>query len=181
MARRKRALLAIEQDKGRRGVGYKIFFADGVFCSTVTQRPIAKRSFYHDMLFTRQTPTPVLRNETQMVIRITVPWYEPFDVETKYFGTYKVQLASVAVEDTSVIQIAGYPVATKHTPKNVTRQICGLSGAFETQEQAIYGWENGFVVMTLDEGGETGAVAAGLVKAMLKKKQAEVLQVEPEA
>jgi hypothetical protein len=129
------------------------------------------------MLFTRHTP--VLRNETQMIIRINVPWYEPFDVETKYFGTFKVQLTSVSVEETTLIQIAAYPLKTKHTPKNVTRQVCGLSGAFETQEQAIYGWENGFIVVALEEGGETGAVAADLLKTMLKKRQAEVLQAEP--
>jgi hypothetical protein len=128
------------------------------------------------MLFTRQRP--VLRNESQMIIRIKVPWYEPFDVETKYFGTFRIQLTSVAVEDTTVIQIAGYPLATKRTPKNVTRTICGLSGAFETQEQAIQAWENGFVVMALDEGGEVGAVADALVNTMLKKRQAEALQLQ---
>lgn len=129
------------------------------------------------MLFSRQTP--VLRNDAQTIIKIKVPWYEPFDVETKYFGSFKIQLTSVAVDETTVIQIAGYPVKTKNTPKDVARQLCGLSGAFETQVQAIEGWENGFVVMAL-ENEETRPVADALVKAMLKKRQAELVQVEPE-
>jgi hypothetical protein len=132
---------------------------------------------YYRMLFSRQTP--VLRDETQMIIRIRVPWYEPFAVETKYFGTFTVQLASISVDESTVIQIAGYPLKTKHTPKNAVRQICGLSGAFETQVQAIKGWENGFVVVAADQ--ETAAVADALVKSMLKKRQAEALQLQPAA
>jgi hypothetical protein len=129
------------------------------------------------MFFRRRTP--VLRPEAQTVIRLKVPWYEPFDVETKYFGTFKIQLSSISVEGTTVIQIAGHPVKTKHTPKNVERKICGLSGAFETQEQAIQGWENGFVVLT--EGAEHTAIAEALVKNMLNRRQAELLQVSGEA
>ena len=129
------------------------------------------------MLFSRQTP--VLRNDAQTIIRIKVPWYEPFDVETKSFGSFRIQLTSVAVDETSVIQIAGYPVKSKHTPKDVARQLCGLSGAFETQVQAIEGWEKGFVVMAL-ENEETRPVADALVNAMLKKRQAELVQVERE-
>lgn len=118
--------------------------------------------------------TPVLSNETQLIIRIKVPWYEPFEVETKYYGTYRVQLASVSVDDATVIQIAGFPVKTKHTPKAAVREVCGLSGAFETQEQAIQGWERGFVVMALDRE-DTAAVADAIVKNMLKRRQAEIL------
>ena len=113
-----------------------------------------------------------------MVIRIKVPWYEPFDAETKYFGTFRIQLMSISVEGSTVIQIAGFPVKTKRTPKNAVRNICGLSGAFETQEQAIQGWENGFVVLA--SGGEAGMVADALVKNMLKNRQAEVVQVQRE-
>src|SRR4051812_155945 len=90
--------------------------------------PSGCNHFISRMFFRRKSP--VLHKEAQTVIRITVPWYEPFDVETKYFGTFKIQLASISVEGTSVLQIAGHPVKTKHTPKNVVRQICGLSGAF---------------------------------------------------
>ena len=123
--------------------------------------------------------TPVLTAETQMIIRIKIPWYEPFDVETKYFGTFRIQLTSISVEESTVIQIAGYPVKTKRTPKNAVRHVCGLSGAFETQEQAIHGWENGFVVLTAN--GEAGVIVDALVKNMLKKRQAEVLQIQPES
>lgn len=129
------------------------------------------------MLFSRSTP--VVKNEAPMVLRIKVPWYEPFDVETKYFGTFRVQLTSVQVDGTTVIQIAGCPVKTKHTPKNAVRQICGLSGAFETQEQAIHGWEKGFVLLTLDK--EQAAIAHAIGKQMLKRRQAEILQMQPEA
>jgi hypothetical protein len=121
--------------------------------------------------------TPVLSHETQMIIRIKVPWYEPFEVETKYFGTFRIQLASISVDDATIIQIAGFPVKTKHTPKNAVREVCGLSGAFETQEQAIQGWERGFVVMASDHG-EMGAVADAIVKNMLKRRQAELLKIE---
>jgi hypothetical protein len=130
------------------------------------------------MLFSR--PTPVLRNDTQTIIRIKVPWYEPFDVETKYFGSFKIQLTSVAVDETTtVIQIAGYPLKTKNTPKDAARPLCGLSGAFETQVQAIEGWEKGFVVIAL-ENEQTRPVADALVKAMLKKRQAELVEIHPE-
>lgn len=128
------------------------------------------------MLFSRHAP--VLTKETELIIRITVPWYEPFDVETKYFGTFRIQLTSIAVDETTVIQIAGTPVRTKHTPKNVVREICGLSGAFETQEQAIHGWEKGFVVVALDP--KAATVADAVVKSMLKRHQAEILQRQPE-
>jgi hypothetical protein len=112
-----------------------------------------------------------------MIIRIKVPWYEPFEVETKYFGTFKIQLSSVSADGTTVIQIAGFPVKTKHTPKNAARQICGLSGAFETQVQAIHGWEKGFVVVALEDQ-ETGPVTQALIKNMLKNRQAELLKLE---
>lgn len=129
------------------------------------------------MFFSRHTP--VLTKETETIIRITVPWYEPFDVETKYYGTFRVQLTSISMDETTVIQIAGNPLKTKHTPKNAVRRICGLSGAFETQEQAIHGWENGFVVVALDA--EAAAVADAIVKSMLKKRQAEILRRRPES
>lgn len=127
------------------------------------------------MIFSRQTP--VLSKPSQMIIRITVPWYEPFDVETKYYGTFKVQLASVAAEDTTLIQITGVRIKTKHTPKQLVSETCGLSGAFETQVQAIQGWEEGFVVMALDDE-ELAPVADALVKAMLKKGRASIVTIE---
>jgi hypothetical protein len=114
----------------------------------------------------------VLHPGTQTIIGIKVPWYEPFEVETKYYGTYKVQLASVSLEESTVIQIAAFPVRTKRTPATDLRQLCGLSGGFETQVQAIHGWEKGFVVVALEHR-ETAEIAAALVKTMLKKKQAE--------
>lgn len=115
--------------------------------------------------------------ETQMIVRIKRPWYEPMEVDTKYFGKFRIQLASVSAEGSTIIQISAVPIRTKEIARgSATRQAFGLSGAFETQEQAIYAWETGFVVLLADEYEMPGARDA-VLKAMLKKRQAQELTV----
>lgn len=125
--------------------------------------------------FENQAPT--LTEETQMIIRLKTPWYESVEVDTKYFGRFRIQLASVSVEGSTVIQIAAIPVKTKETsPSSPNRQMLGLSGGFETQEQAIFAWENGFVVLAADPF-ESPGVRDTLIKALLKKRHAQELKV----
>lgn len=115
-----------------------------------------------------------------MIIRITVPWYESLEVETKYFGRYRIQLGSVSAEGTAIIHIAAFPVAAKDPTRGAAkRQIFGLSGGFETQEQAIHAWETGFVVLHADEY-ETPGARDAVLRVMLKKRQALELKADPE-
>ncbi|HEX2855255.1 MAG TPA: hypothetical protein VHO24_18615 [Opitutaceae bacterium] len=112
-----------------------------------------------------------------MIIRLQVPWYEPFEVDTKYFGKFRIQLASVSVEGSSIIQIAAIPVKTKESLRgSAARESFGLSGAFETQEQAISAWDTGFVVLS-PAPLELPGVRDTLIKALLKKRQAQELKV----
>lgn len=112
-----------------------------------------------------------------MIIRLNVPWYEPLEVDTKYFGKFRIQLASVSVEGSTVIQIAAVPVKAKETSRpQLARQSFGLSGGFETQEQAISAWDTGFVVLAADPF-EMPGVRDTLIKALLKKRHAQEMKV----
>lgn len=112
-----------------------------------------------------------------MIIRLQVPWYEALEVDTKYFGRFRIQLASVSVEGSTVIHIAAIPVKTKDNGRgSPARQTFGLSGGFETQEQAISAWDSGFVVLAPDPF-ETPGTRDAVVKALLKKRHAQELKV----
>lgn len=112
-----------------------------------------------------------------MIVRIKLPWYEPVEVDTKYFGKFRIQLASVSAAGSTIIHIAGVPIKKKEASRGApARQAFGLSGAFETQVQAIHAWETGFVVLLADEY-ETPGTRDAVLKAMLEKRQAQELTV----
>jgi hypothetical protein len=105
-----------------------------------------------------------------MKIRITVPWPSRVAVKAKRHGSYVVQLASNSNSpfETATIGIVALPIDHKPGEDPAARQIWGLSGEFTTQDQAIYAWENGFEVLSIEEP-DTPEVTGAVIRAMLAK------------
>jgi hypothetical protein len=107
-----------------------------------------------------------------MKIRITKPWHQSVLVKTKPFGTYRVQFVNTlpggptAPGTVSIVALPNQPVTEGSGPP------WDMSGYFETQDQAIFAWENGFEIMPREDVGET-IVEEAVLKAMLRSGLAE--------
>ncbi len=129
-------------------------------------------------LFAPATTDTRLRDAaaTLTTLRITTPWYRPLLVEADPFGTYNVQFSATSDEAGTRVHIAAFPEATKKKPEIGDRPVCALSGTFETQQEAIEAWENGFVVLALDDV-RPPHLARAIVKYLLKHRLAEAVEV----
>ena len=105
-----------------------------------------------------------------------IPWYQDVPVTADKFGAYNVQFAATSVEGATRLHIAAFPVVVKKGRDLPDRPVCALSGTFETQQEAIDAWGNGFVVIALDDV-RPPHLARAIVKYLLKKKLAAEVKV----
>lgn len=117
-------------------------------------------------------PLAEIESTTRVVLRMNVPWYRDVPVVADVFGAYNVQFSATVDGDTTRVFIAAFPVTGKKTRDLPNRPICALSGSFDSQPEVIEGWENGFVVMALDDV-KPPHLARAIVQYLLKSKQAE--------
>jgi hypothetical protein len=82
-----------------------------------------------------------------MKIRITVPWHDEVVVKTKPYGAYRVQFVSNLYngeEAPATVSIVAIP---RRDARGAAQESWDMSGYFQTQDEAIYAWENGFEVI----------------------------------
>lgn len=85
-----------------------------------------------------------------MKIRITVPWHEKVVVKAKPYGAFRVQFVSNlhnGEDAPATVSIVAIPNSAAKVDPGPSWD---MSGYFETQQQAIHAWENGFEVIPRD-------------------------------
>lgn len=102
-----------------------------------------------------------------MKIRITIPWHQSVLVKTKPFGIYRVQFMNTLPGGPSAPGAVSIVALPKLPQTEGSGPPWDMSGYFETQDQAIYAWENGFELIPREDEGET-VVEEAVLKAMLK-------------